>query len=113
MGDMSPVQALQILRAAGELALRDGDGHEVPLTVAEVVADGLEGTAPRLMVAADMVLSTRLVGPDGDPWVLRFVVEQARFATQETADVRCVSTSASPIPSGVWHRACAPAARRG
>jgi hypothetical protein len=109
MGEMSPVEALQILRAAGELALRDADGHEVSLTVAEVVADGLEGTAPRLAVAADMVLTTRLVSPDGDPWVLRFVVEQARFATQETADVRLRLDLCQPDP----HRRLAPRLRTG
>jgi hypothetical protein len=104
MGELSPGQALRILQAAGEIALRDRDGHELAVDVRGVVADGLDGTAPRLAVAGGMTLTSRLVTPSGDPWLLDFVIDEATFLTRERAAVRLRLARLTPDP----HRRLAP-----
>jgi hypothetical protein len=88
MSEISTGDALRILHAAEQVALRDPDGNELPLTVTGERADGLDGFAPRVAVSVGMTLTTRVVSPDGEPWALRFVIDEATIASPDTASVR-------------------------
>jgi hypothetical protein len=88
MSEISTGDALRILHAAEQVALRDPDGNELPLMVTGEHADGLEGFAPRFAVSVGMTLTTRVVSPDGEPWALRFVIDEATIASPDTAAVR-------------------------
>ncbi len=109
MVEFSPGEALGILQAAGEVALRDPDGHEVTVDVHGVLADGLQGTAPRLAVAGGMSLTARLVMPTGEPWLLGFVIDEATFLNHERTDVRLRLERCIPDP----HRRLSPRLRTG
>jgi hypothetical protein len=76
-------------------------------------ADGLEGFAPRLAVSVGMTLTTRVVSPDGEPWALRFVIDEATIASPDTAAVRLRLERCQLDPSAGSPRDFTPAARPG
>src|SRR5207249_11289205 len=55
-----------------------------------ILVDGerVTATAPRLSVATGMVLTGRVVGPDGRPWELTMHVDDAAYHTPDLAMLR-------------------------
>ncbi|MDX6533792.1 MAG: PilZ domain [Gaiellales bacterium] len=98
MCEMSPGDAVRILRSAGQIGLWDADGGAVPVTVTDQIGRELIGTAPRFTVSGGQLLSTRLLTSDGDPHTVRLVVEEAAYESPELARVRLAIESVELDP---------------
>jgi len=88
MHEMSPDDAVRILRSAGQIGLWDADGGAVPVTITGELRHGLTGTAPRFAVAGGLVLTTRVLASNGDPHTVTLLVEHAAYESQELASVQ-------------------------
>src|SRR5262245_48345733 len=98
MRDMTVPDALGVLRAAGEVGLRDAEGAELAVTVLEAGGGRLTVLAPRLRVARGMLLTARIIPPDGEPWLLAMEVARADYEDDEHArtDLRVTGLALDP-----------------
>jgi hypothetical protein len=87
MADISAIDALGILAAAGSVATRTERDLELPVEITSWNGVYADGVAPRLQVARDMELRARILAPDGSPWVLVLRVDRADYLDQERAEI--------------------------
>jgi hypothetical protein len=98
MRDMSVPDALGVLRAAGEVGLRDAEGRELAVTVLEVGGGRMTVLAPRLQVARGMELFARIIPSGSEPWLLALEVARADYEDDEhaRADLRVTGLVLDP-----------------
>src|SRR5437763_12113984 len=87
MNALTVEDALRLLRAAGEVALRAEDGAELAASVRDVNGGVAVATAPRFAVAGGMRVDARIVPMGGEPWVLSLVIDEAVYETAELARI--------------------------
>ena len=93
MSPLSPVDAVSLLFRTSDVELELAGGGA--LRVRRILVDGehVTATAPRLSVATGMVLTGRIVGPDGRPWELTLHVDDAAYHTPDLAMLRMHPTA--------------------
>ena len=98
MTEMTVSAALGVLRAAGEVGLRDDEGGELAVAVLEAGGGRMSVLAPRLRVARGMQLSARIIPPGGEPWLLALEVARADYEDDQNARVDLRVTGLAPDP---------------
>ncbi len=68
--------------------LENDDGATVTVQPSGMAGDTAWVTAPRLQIASGMRLRGRLIGADGEPWVVALVVDEAEFYSHDLARAR-------------------------
>jgi hypothetical protein len=93
MSPLSPVDAVSLLFNSPDVELEVAGGGM--LRVHAILVDGqkVTATAPRLSVATGMMLTGRVVGPDGRPWELTMHVDDAAYHTPDLAMLRMHPTA--------------------
>ena len=88
MSPLSPVDAVSLLFASPDVELELAGGGLLRVHAILVEGEHVTATAPRLSVATGMVLTGRVVGPDGRPWELTMHVDDAAYHTPDLAMLR-------------------------
>jgi hypothetical protein len=93
MSPLSPVDAVSLLFNTTDVELELAGGGL--LRVHPILLDGekVTATAPRLSVATGMLLTGRVIGPDGRPWELTLYVDDATYHTPDLAMLRMHPTA--------------------
>ena len=68
--------------------LENEDGATVTVQPSGMSGDTAWVTAPRLQIASGMRLRGRLIGADGEPWVVALMVDEAEFYSHDLARAR-------------------------
>jgi hypothetical protein len=92
MTQLSSSDALSLLFGPGEAELEIGSGAFVRAATVEIGESTASVTAPRLSVATGMELTGRVLGPDGRPWAIGLVIDDASY---HSPDLAIVSLSVS------------------
>ena len=93
MTPLSPVDAMSLLFGRDEVELELDGGGLLRVNVITLDHEHVTVTAPRLSVATGMTPTGRVVGPDGRPWELHLLIEDAGYHTADLAMVRMSPTS--------------------
>ncbi|MDX6549933.1 MAG: hypothetical protein QOJ31_617, partial [Gaiellales bacterium] len=88
MSPLTPVDAVSLLFNAAEADLELAGGGLLRVRRMLVQGEQVTATAPRLSVATGMSLTGRVIGPDGRPWELTLLVDDAAYHTPDLAIVR-------------------------
>jgi hypothetical protein len=88
MSALSRQQAISMLFSGLDADLETEDGATVTVQPSGMAGDTAWVTAPRLQIAGGMRLRGRLLGADGEPWVVSLVVDEADFYSHDLARVR-------------------------
>jgi hypothetical protein len=93
MSPLSPVDAVSLLFNTPDVELELAGGGLLRVHAILVDGQSVTATAPRLSVATGMMLTGRVVGPDGRPWELTMHVDDAAYHTPDLAMLRMHPTS--------------------
>jgi hypothetical protein len=88
MSPLTPVDAVSLLFNATEVELELAGGGLLRVRRMLVQGEQVTATAPRLSIATGMSLTGRVIGPDGRPWELTLLVDDAAYHTPDLAIVR-------------------------
>jgi hypothetical protein len=104
MTPLSVSDALSLLFAPGEADLEIASGAFVRAATVAIGEETAKVTAPRLSVATGMQLTGRVLGPDGRPWEVALVIDDAGY---HSPDLAMVSLSVSGVEVDSTRRASA------
>jgi hypothetical protein len=91
---LSFTEAVRLVFAGPSASLETAKGDSIVLQATGTKGTRVWATAPRLQVAQGMTLRARLVSPhDQRPWIVTFETEDARFHTDELAQLRLRAVS--------------------
>jgi hypothetical protein len=93
MSPLSPVDAVSLLFNSPDVELELAGGGMLRVHAILVEGQKVTATAPRLSVATGMMLTGRVVGPDGRPWELTMHVDDAAYHTPDLAMLRMHPTA--------------------
>jgi PilZ domain len=93
MSPLSPVDAVSLLFNSPDVELELAGGGLLRVHAILVEGERVTATAPRLSVATGMLLTGRVVGPDGRPWELKMHVDDAAYHTPDLAMLRMHPTA--------------------
>lgn len=88
MSPLTPVDAVSLLFNAAEVELELAGGGLLRVRRILIQGEQVTATAPRLSVATGMSLTGRVIGPDGRPWELTLLVDDAAYHTPDLAMLR-------------------------
>jgi hypothetical protein len=88
MSPLTPVDAVSLLFNVAEVELELAGGGLLRVHRMLVQGEQVTATAPRLSVATGMSLTGRVIGPDGRPWELTLLVDDAAYHTPDLAILR-------------------------
>jgi hypothetical protein len=93
MSPLSPVDAVSLLFNSSDVELELAGGGVLRVHTLLVDGEAVTATAPRLSVATGMILTGRVIGPDGRPWELTLHVDDAAYHTPDLAMLRLHPTA--------------------
>ncbi len=97
MTSLTPADAVVLLFSGMSADVETDAGKSIPMQVTGIKAGRVWATAPRLAVAAGLVIRGRVIGPeDSRPWVVELEIEDAAFHTNELARVRMRAVRVMP-----------------
>jgi hypothetical protein len=97
MARLNPSDAVRMLFASMTAELETDSGDRIPMQTTGMKGAKVWATAPRLAVATGMTVRGRIIVPEeAQPWLVRFVIEDASFHTNELARVRLRAMSVGP-----------------
>ena len=93
MSPLSPVDAVSLLFNHPTVELELAGGGLLRVHTLLVDGEAITATAPRLSVATGMMLTGRVIGPDGRPWELSLQIDDASYHSPDLAMLRMHPTA--------------------